>query len=207
MCNCQAIIIFYECYNREMNKEVKLKKLHAKWLLECPCKLKKSATQGVAGYGNANTKVMFIGEAPGAKEDKEGRPFIGAAGKFLDEMLASIKIKREDIYITNIVKYRPPENRDPTPKEITDCAKWLEEEINLIDPLLIVFLGRHAMNHFFPKEKISTMHGTILVAEKFGKSRHFLPLYHPAAALYNGSLREVLKEDFKKIPIVLKKLK
>ncbi|MFZ2303975.1 MAG: uracil-DNA glycosylase [Minisyncoccia bacterium] len=189
-----------------MNKVEKLETLNKKWLHECICDLKKTATQGVPGDGNANAQIVFIGEAPGAKEDKEGRPFIGAAGKFLAEMLESIKMKREDVYITNIVKYRPPENRDPTPEEITDCAKWLEEEVKLIDPALIVFLGRHAMNHFFPKETISEVHGVLLSGKHFGKVRNFLPLYHPAAALYNGSLRETLKRDFKKIPKILKKL-
>lgn len=189
-----------------MNKEDVLKKLNSKWLAECACTLRKSATQGVPGDGNADAKIVFIGEAPGAREDKEGRPFVGASGKFLTEMLNSIKMKREDIYITNIVKYRPPENRDPTAKEISDCAEWLEEEIKLIDPSLIVFLGRHSMNHFFPKEKISDAHGVLLTAKHFGKLRHFLPLYHPAAALYNGSLREVLKKDFEKIPKILKML-
>lgn len=115
-------------------------------------------------------------------------------------------MRREDIYITNIVKYHPPENRDPTAKEIAECTQWLEEEIKLIDPLLIVFLGRHSMNHFFPEEKISEVHGVVLTANHFGKVRNFLPLYHPAATLYNGSLREVLKKDFKKIPGILKKL-
>lgn len=189
-----------------MNKDTRLKELHKKWLLECTCGLRKSATQGVPGDGNANAQIVFIGEAPGAKEDKEGRPFVGSAGKFLSEMLESIKMKREDIYITNIVKYRPPENRDPTAKEIADCAKWLEEEIKLIDPLLIVFLGRHSMSHFFPNEKISDVHGILITGERFGKVRNFLPLYHPAAALYNGSLREVLKKDFKTLPGILKKL-
>ena len=187
-----------------MNKNEQLKALHAKWLRECQCKLRKTAIQGVLGDGNANTQIVFIGEAPGAKEDKEGRPFIGSSGKFLAEMLESIKMKREDIYITNIVKYRPPENRDPSPTEIEDCAQWLEDEIKLIDPTLIVFLGRYSMNHFFPKEKISEAHGVLLSGNHFGKLRNFLPLYHPAAALYNGSLREVLKKDFKKIPKFLK---
>ena len=132
-----------------MKRELALKQLHEKCLHDCACILRKTATQGVPGDGNANAKIVFIGEAPGAKEDKEGRPFVGSAGKFLAEMLGSIKMKREDIYITNIVKYRPQENRDPTAKEIADCAKWLEEEIKLIDPTLIVFLGRHSMNHFF----------------------------------------------------------
>lgn len=189
-----------------MKRELALKQLHEKWLRDCACILRKTATQGVPGDGNANAKIVFIGEAPGAKEDKEGRPFVGSAGKFLAEMLGSIKMKREDIYITNIVKYRPQENRDPTAKEIADCAKWLEEEIKLIDPTLIVFLGRHSMNHFFPNEKISDAHGVVLIANHLGKLRHFLPLYHPAATLYNGSLREVLKKDFRKIPKILKML-
>ncbi|MDO8604677.1 MAG: uracil-DNA glycosylase [bacterium] len=189
-----------------MQRDNKLKTLHEKWLAECTCMLRKTAIQGVPGDGSADAQIVFIGEAPGAKEDKEGRPFIGSAGKFLAEMLESIKMKREDVYITNIVKYRPPENRDPTPKEIADCAKWLEEEIKHINPLLIVFLGRHAMNHFFPDEKISEAHGVVLTSNHFGKIRHFLPLYHPAAALYNGSLRETLKRDFKTIPKILKKL-
>lgn len=189
-----------------MDKNEKLKQLHTKWLAECTCALRNTATQGVPGDGNANAQVIFIGEAPGAKEDKEGRPFVGAAGKFLAEMLESIKMKREDVYITNIVKYRPPGNRDPLPEEISACGEWLADEIKLIDPKLIVFLGRHSMNNFFPDEKISQAHGKVITAEKFGKVRDFLPLYHPAAALYNGSLREVLKEDFKKIPKVLKEI-
>lgn len=189
-----------------MNKADELKRLHKKWIANCACELRETATQGVPGDGSVNAKIVFIGEAPGAKEYKDGRPFVGSAGKFLAEMLDSIKMKRGDIYITNIVKYRPPENRDPTTKEISDCSKWLEEEIKLIDPLLIVFLGRHSMNHFFPNEKISEAHGVLLTGNHFGKIRYFLPLYHPAAALYNGSLREVLKEDFKKIPNILEKL-
>lgn len=189
-----------------MDKTTKLKELNTKWLVECTCELRATAIQGVPGDGNVNADVIFIGEAPGAREDKEGRPFIGAAGKFLAEMLTEIKMKREDVYITNIVKYRPPENRDPSPKEIASCAPWLEEEIKLIEPALIVFLGRHAMNHFFPDKKISEEHGVVSTAPLFGKLQHFLPLYHPAAALYNGSLRATLKEDFKKIPRILKNI-
>lgn len=189
-----------------MNKEAKLKELNAKWLAECECELRTTATQGVPGAGNANAVVVFIGEAPGAQEDKQGRPFVGAAGKFLAEMLAEIKMKREDVYITNIVKYRPPENRDPSSTEIAACAPWLEEEIKLIEPTLIVLLGRHAMNHFFPDKKISLEHGAVSITPLFGKRQYFLPLYHPAAALYNGSLRTTLQEDFKKIPRILKNI-
>lgn len=189
-----------------MEKAEQLQKLHTKWLSACHCELQKTATQGVSGYGNPNAEIVFIGEAPGAKEDKEGRPFVGAAGKFLDEMLASIKMKREDVYITNIVKYRPPENRDPTQKEKDDCINWLEEEIKIIEPILIVFLGRHSMNHFFPNKKISEDHGVLSTEKFFNKLYNFLPLYHPAAALYNGALRETLKEDFSRIPKLLKML-
>jgi DNA polymerase len=188
------------------SKREQLNELNIYWKENCTCELKKTATQAVFGDGNAESEIVFIGEAPGKKEDEGGKPFIGAAGKFLDEMLAGIGMKREDIYITNIVKYRPPDNRDPSPAEIADCAQWLEDEIKLIDPTLIVFLGRHSMNHFFPDEKISEAHGVVITAKHFGKVRNFLPLYHPAAALYNGSLREVLKADFKRIPKILKML-
>ncbi len=192
-------------YNVHMNtREDQLKKIHNKWLEKCTCTLRATATQGVPGDGNPNAQIVFIGEAPGAQEDKGGKPFVGAAGKFLNELLESIKMRREDIYITNIVKYRPPNNRDPLPEEIAACKEWLEEEIDFIQPALIVFLGRHAMNQFFPELKISDAHGKVITAKKFAKCHYFLPLYHPAAALYNGSLRDVLKDDFKKIPLALK---
>ncbi len=189
------------------NKKLLLQKLHEKNHSVCCCELKYTVTQPVFGKGNPESEIIFIGEAPGKKEDKEGEPFIGAAGKFLSEMLDTIGMKREDVYITNIVKYRPPENRDPSEKEKEDCAEWLSEEINTIDPKLIVFLGRHSMNHFFPEEKISSAHGK-LITRKFKNfnTENFLPLYHPAAALYNGSMRETLIKDFKKIPVILKKI-
>jgi uracil-DNA glycosylase len=181
--------------------------LHTTWASKCSCPLKETATQAVFGDGNANADVVFIGEAPGKNEDLGGKPFIGAAGKFLSEMLESIKMERSDIYITNIVKYRPPNNRDPLPEEIEACKDWLHEELALINPKLIVFLGRHSMNHFFPNEKISTVHGKLLIKDIEGiPTKYFLPLYHPAAALYNGSVRETLKGDFKMIPLVLKKI-
>ena len=166
------------------------------------CDLKKTATQAVFGAGNPESKIVFIGEAPGKKEDELGVPFVGAAGKFLDEMLAEIKMNRSDIYITNTVKYRPTENRDPTDEEKEACKEWLYEELNFIKPKLIVFLGRHAMNTFFPVEKISEVHGKIL-SKKFLNldTQNFFALYHPAAALYNGGMRETLMKDFKKIPL------
>lgn len=184
-----------------------LQEIHEYWRERCTCELKKTATQAVFGDGNPSADVVFIGEAPGKNEDLEGRPFVGAAGKFLAEMLESIKMQRSDIYITNIVKYRPPNNRDPLPEEIEACKEWLYEELNSIKPKLIVFLGRHSMSHFFPSEKISVVHGKLLIKKIPGiETNHFLPLYHPAAALYNGSMRDVLINDFKKIPLALKKI-
>jgi len=191
-----------------MASKDELKEIHEKWFAECKCELKKTATQPVPGAGNPASKIVFIGEAPGKKEDEQGVPFVGAAGKFLDEMLGAIGMAREDIYITNIVKYRPPENRDPSPEEKEACAPWLEEELNAINPKIVVFLGRHSMNHFFPEAKISEVHGKILKKEIAGfPTQHFLALYHPAAALYNGGMRETLLTDFKKLPKVLQIIK
>ncbi len=190
-----------------MDKKESLENLNAKWKSECQCELKKTATQAVAGVGNASAEIVFIGEAPGKSEDEKGEPFVGAAGKFLNEMLELINLKREDIYITNIVKYRPPNNRDPLPEEKSACRAWLLEEIKIISPKLIIFLGRHAMNNFFPELKISGAHGKLLIKPFKGMAtKYFFPLYHPAAALYDGSMREVLKDDFKKIPKVLKEI-
>ena len=190
-----------------MDKKQELEDLHKKWKEKCQCELKKTATQAVPGNGNPDADIVFIGEAPGKKEDELGIPFVGAAGKFLDEMLGLINLNREDIYITNIVKYRPPNNRDPLPEEKTACREWLLGELKIISPKLIIFLGRHAMNNFFPELKISDAHGKLLIKPFKGMStKYFFPLYHPAAALYDGSMREVLIEDFKKIPKVLKKI-
>ena len=184
-----------------------LENLNKKCKEECQCELKKTATQAVPGDGNPNADIVFIGEAPGKKEDELGRPFVGAAGKFLAEMLGAINTKREDIYITNIVKYRPPNNRDPEPLEKASCKEWLLQELKIIKPKLIVFLGRHAMNNFFPAEQISKAHGKLLVKTFAGiPTKYFYALYHPAAALYNGSMRETLMEDFKKIPKILEKI-
>lgn len=190
-----------------MNKKEEIEKLHAEWKINCTCELRKTATQAVLGDGSVNADIVFIGEAPGKKEDEQGRPFLGAAGKFLNEMLTEIKLNREDIYITNVVKYRPPENRDPSPEEKEACKEWLLDELKIIKPKLIIFLGRHAMNNFFPELKISDAHGKLVMKKLDGIStEHFFPLYHPAAALYNGSMRATLLEDFKKIPKVLKRI-
>ena len=188
-----------------MDKQKKLEELNNYWQENCQCELRKTATRAVLGQGNASSEIVFIGEAPGKKEDEEGVPFVGSAGKFLSELLDSIGLKREDIYITNIVKYRPPGNRDPEPKEKEDCNEWLINELKIISPKLIVFLGRHAMSRFFPELKISEAHGKLIIKKfpEFEEKLHFLPLYHPAAALYNGSMRDILIKDFKKISKVL----
>jgi uracil-DNA glycosylase family 4 len=182
-------------------KAEQLKEIHEKWFKKNTCELKKLATQPVPGNGNPSAKIVFIGEAPGKDEDIQGIPFVGRAGQFLNEMLETIGMKREDIYITNIVKYRPPNNRDPEPSEKEACAPWLYEELSFIKPAIIVFLGRHSMNDFFPDLKISNAHGK-LIHKKFARipTEYFLPLYHPASALYNGGMRETLLKDFKKIP-------
>ncbi|MCC7543633.1 uracil-DNA glycosylase [bacterium] len=170
----------------------------------------KSVTNPVPGEGSPEADIMFVGEAPGAEEDRQGRPFVGASGKFLAEMLESIGLTREEVYITNIVKYRPPNNRDPFPDEIKACLPYLLEQIDIIQPKLVAFLGRHSMSVFFPDKKISAVHGQPMkrTYTHAGQKRTqvFLPLYHPAAALYNGGMRETLKQDFASIPDILQKL-
>jgi DNA polymerase len=164
--------------------------------------LRDQATQLVFGVGSPDADIVFIGEAPGKNEDLKGEPFIGAAGKFLNEMLASIDLERSDIYITNIVKYRPPANRDPEPAEIQAFIPYLEQQLAIIKPKLVVFLGRHSMNVFLPELKIGQAHGKPV--RKNGQV--YLPLFHPAAALYNGGMRQTLLDDFSLIPAILKKI-
>jgi len=165
----------------------------------CPG-LAKTATQLVFGEGSLNAKLVFIGEAPGKNEDLQGKPFVGAAGKFLNEMLETIGLKREDVYITNIVKYRPPENRDPLPEEKEAFLPYLQAQLDAIQPLLVVTLGRHSMNCFLPDLQISKVHGQ----PKRYQGHVYLPLYHPAAALYNGAMRQTLINDFATIPQIMK---
>jgi DNA polymerase len=161
--------------------------------------LAKQATNLVFGDGNPDADIVIIGEAPGKREDEQGTPFVGASGKFLAEMLVSINMRREQVYITNIVKYRPPNNRDPSTDEKAAFLPFLERQLDVIDPLLVVTLGRHSMSCFLPGLQISEVHGE----PKRKGDRVFLPLYHPAAALYNGGLRQTLVEDFQNIPTVL----
>ena len=178
----------------------------------CP-DLAKQATQLVLGDGNPDADIVFIGEAPGKKEDEQGIPFVGAAGKFLNEMLATIGLERQDIYITNIVKYRPPENRDPSPEEKHAFLPYLQAQLEVIRPKILVTLGRHSTNCFLPDLQISKIHGQpkrIQLALHDDKTKSLpiviLPLYHPAAALYNGGMRQTLLDDFAAIPAILKKI-
>lgn len=187
-----------------MDKNKEMEKLNKKMLACSKCDLRKGCKQVVPGEGSVDAKILFIGEGPGKKEDELGRPFVGAAGKFLDEMLGIIKLKRENVYIANTVKCRPPENRDPLPEEKDICWPWLEKQINLVNPDLIITLGRHSLEKFLPGQKISEVHGKALRREFPGLGKQvFYALYHPAAALYNGSMRSVLIKDFKRIPKVL----
>ncbi len=180
----------------------------AKQIKACKkCPLYKNRTKAVPGEGNPKAELIFIGEGPGQQEDLQGRPFVGTAGKFLEEMLGSIKLKRGDVFIANVVKCRPPGNRDPLPDEIETCWPYLIEQIKIIKPKLIITLGRHALQKFIPGLGISSVHGQPKRREiaELGKLI-FYPLYHPAAALYRGNLRETLEKDFKKIPRVLEKV-
>jgi uracil-DNA glycosylase len=190
--------------------EQKLAKLKQKIADDNVCpELKKQATQMVFGDGNPEAEIVFIGEAPGKKEDEQGLPFVGAAGKFLNQMLDSMKLKRKDIYITNIVKYRPPANRDPLPEEKKDFLPYLFQQLAIIKPKLVVTLGRHSMNCFLPELSISAVHGQpkrikVNLGNNKILSLVIMPLFHPAAALYNGGMRSTLIEDFNLIPSALK---
>jgi len=163
------------------------------------CILSKSRTKAVPGEGPENATIMFIGEGPGFHEDKQGRPFVGAAGQFLEELLASIGIKRQDVFIGNVVKCRPPGNRDPLPEEIEACRTFLDRQIEIINPKVIVTLGRYSMARWFPNAKISAIHGQPRKIE----GRLIVPMYHPAAALHQPSLRREVEADFGKLPAIL----
>jgi uracil-DNA glycosylase family 4 len=163
-----------------------------------PCE---SATNMVPGEGNTDADVMLVGEAPGKSEDEQGRPFVGRAGKLLDELLAVAGLERGDVYITNVVKARPPGNRDPKAGEVAHHMPWLEAELALVQPRLVIPLGRHALAHFSDDTKISEVHGTELTE----KGRSLFPMYHPAAALRGGGLRETLFEDARALRAALKR--
>ncbi|MEA1959584.1 MAG: uracil-DNA glycosylase [Chloroflexota bacterium] len=163
------------------------------------CRLCKQRRQAVPGEGREDADILFIGEGPGWHEDQQGRPFVGPAGQFLDELLKSVGLCREDVYIANIIKCRPPGNRDPLPDEVGACRKWLDRQIEIIKPKMIVTLGRHSMARFFPGGAIGKLHGT----SRKGDGIIYFAMYHPAAALHQGSLRKVIMEDMLKIPSLL----
>lgn len=164
------------------------------------------ATQLVMGDGNLDADIVFIGEAPGKNEDEQGIPFVGAAGKFLNVMLEAAGLQRSDVYITNIVKYRPPNNRDPLPEEKKAFWPYLLKQLQIIKPKVVVTLGRHSMEYFLPDMSISAVHGQPKRIPFGDDHLVIIPLYHPAAALYNGSLRQTLIDDFLTVPIVISKL-
>ena len=169
-------------------------------IADCPaCILAKTRSRTVPGSGPATCDLMFIGEAPGQREDELGLPFVGRSGQFLDELLVSIGRQRANVYVTNVVKCRPPANRDPNPEEISACGDYLDRQIALVAPRVIATLGRFSMAKWFPGERISQIHGRAVQRD----GRWVVPMYHPAAALRDGSLRAVMKQDFAQLPALL----
>lgn len=182
-----------------MNPEEALAQI-AKEVSVCEkCPLYHSRKNAVPGEGPADSEIMFIGEGPGFYENEQGRPFVGAAGKFLDELLSQAGLQRPDVWIGNVVKCRPPGNRDPQPVELETCNQYLERQIEAINPSIIVTLGRYSMGKFMPGAKISTVHGQM---RKVG-SRYVIAMYHPAAALHQGSLKPAIMADFARLPELL----
>ncbi len=179
-----------------MTSEDVLKQVAAEAAICTKCDLQYSRKLAVPGEGPVNAQIMFVGEGPGFHENEQGRPFVGAAGHFLEELLAGIQMKRQDVFITNVVKCRPPGNRDPKSEEIEACSDYLERQMQAIDPKVIVTLGRHSMGRFLPNAKISDVHGQAMKV----RGRTIVPMYHPAAALHQASLRPVIEADFKKLP-------
>ena len=183
-----------------MNSEETLGQI-AKEVSVCTnCALHHSRKKAVPGEGPAHAEIMFIGEGPGFHENEQGRPFVGAAGQFLDQLLAQAGVTRADVWIGNVVKCRPPENRDPLPEELSACNVYLERQIEAINPSIIVTLGRYSMNKFFPGAKISSVHGQM---RKVG-DRYVIAMFHPAAALHQASLKPAILADFAKLPELLK---
>jgi uracil-DNA glycosylase len=173
-----------------------LSDLHAEIRNCTRCNLHKTRTQAVPGVGPEHAHIMFIGEAPGVNEDKQGEPFVGQAGQFLNTLLGLAGLRREDVYITNVVKSRPPDNRDPLPDELAACAPWLDQQLAIINPQVIVTLGRFSMARWFPGASISKIHGQ---PRKFGRTI-VVPMFHPAAALHQPKYRTLIEADFKNLP-------
>jgi uracil-DNA glycosylase len=182
-----------------MNDKVGLETIAAEVRVCTACRLHQTRKMSVPGEGPESAELMFIGEGPGFHENEQGRPFVGAAGRFLEELLGDIGLTREDVFICNVVKCRPPGNRDPQPDEMDACADFLKRQIDLIDPKVIITLGRFSMSNYFPNARISKIHGQAREAD----GRLIVPMYHPAAALHQPSLREVVKVDFAQLPLLI----
>lgn len=182
--------------NQEIPAAERLKQVAQEVSTCTSCGLHHSRKLAVPGEGPAQAEIMFIGEGPGFHENEQGRPFVGAAGKYLDELLASIRMRRSDVFITNVVKCRPPGNRDPLPEELSACSPYLERQIQAINPRVIVTLGRYSMAHFLPNAKISDIHGQAMRV----RGRLIVAMYHPAAALHQRSLKAAIEQDFARLP-------
>jgi len=193
-----------------MTKELKTKKLtklYLKMKADKTLPLQEGATNLVFGAGDPAAEIMFIGEGPGYWEDQKGKPFVGNSGKFLDQLLHSIKLPRETVFITNVINYRPPENRDPLPEEMAAFQPYIDKMIDIIKPKIIVTLGRFSMAKFIPGVKISDVHGREKTIDWKGREIAIIPMYHPAAGLRNGEVKRRTIEDFNKIPDILTKVK
>ena len=186
-----------------MSKVARLSLLHTEILHCTKCPLHEGRTYTVPGAGNPQAEIMFIGEAPGKNEDEQGLPFVGRSGQYLDELLAGIGYHRDDVFIANVVKCRPPNNRDPQPEEIETCNPYLRQQIDIIDPLVIATLGRYSMNMFFPNEKITAIHGVA----RYGVRCAYYPLFHPAYVLRNQSKRDEMSADFERMVTVLEEMR
>lgn len=186
-----------------VSRVARLSAIHTEIFHCTNCALHEGRTHTVPGAGNPDAEILFIGEAPGYHEDQQGLPFVGKSGQYLEELLATIKLTRDDVFIANVVKCRPPDNRDPSQDEITTCNPYLRAQIDVLDPLVIVTLGRYSMNMFFPNEKVSKIHGQ----PKWGAHRLYYPLYHPAYALRNPSKKVEMVEDVARIPQLLEEMR
>lgn len=179
-----------------MSTEETLKQIASEISVCTRCALHKTRTKSVPGEGPANAEILLIGEGPGQNEDLQGRPFIGAAGKFLSELLAQAGLKREDVWITNVVKSRPPGNRDPLPEELAACGEFLDRQIAALNPKIIITLGRFSMSKYMPGAKITQIHGQM---KRIG-DRFVIPMFHPAAALHQAAIKPAIMADFAKLP-------
>lgn len=181
------------------SKVARLSAIHTEIYNCTKCPLHEGRTRTVPGAGDPDAEILFIGEAPGFNEDKQGLPFVGRSGKYLEELLASINLTRDDVFIANVVKCRPPDNRNPHPEEIETCNPYIMAQIEVLDPLLIITLGKFGMSMFFPNEKITRIHGQV----KFDEGRAYYPLYHPAYVLRSETKRPEMQADFDRIPQLL----